>query len=115
MNFENIKLAVQDARENAQREAKAGWSCVRSRGVSMCAYRGKEPLSEGSEHILTTKKSLTNFIERYEAMGADSVALFGGFDGADSVRDLNDYNYAALVTEWELVIYRDSQLLAEYK
>ena len=107
-----IKEDVTDKRDTAKLKAQRAVTCVRSRGAILVAIGsnpdvlgGAQRLNEGDESQLTTKKGLEEFLSVYEKKGATEIFVDGGFDGASSVRDLNESNYTPWVSEWSIKIW----------
>lgn len=104
-----IKKLVQDARDVAQREAFKYYSCVRSRGAHVyCRIDGNNVYEAESYEWNGTKKDLQNAINYIIKTYPGKKAVFGiegGFNGANSVQDLNDDCYDPWVSEWTVELF----------
>ena len=106
--------AISEARNKAESEARAFNSCVKSRGVYITASaNGETVVSSADDNMLKTrnrteiKKSIEWIIETHPSV--DSISVEGGFDGAESVRDLLEHdNYEPWVSEWAFEIWNKS-------
>jgi endo-1,4-beta-mannosidase len=103
INFSLIKEEISFARDEARIAALDCNSCVRSRGAWFVASKDNNTITEGEEYYITTKKELLRVIDVFKGMGADEFYIDGGFDGADSVRDLHDgSSYTPFVSDWSI-------------
>ena len=99
--FAEIKEEISTARQDAREEAQSVCSCVRSRGAYLKARdKHGELLTESESIEFTTKKRLISDIEDLKKSGAVEFYIEGGFDGADSLWDLNNFEYEPWVSEW---------------
>jgi hypothetical protein len=102
LTLSDIKELVSKARDVARREAREVHSCVRSRGAWFKAEKDGENLNESEGDMFTTMKALKSDIAHYKALGADVFWIEGGFDGADSVRELNDGDVSVWIADWAI-------------
>lgn len=100
--IKDIKDEVVSARDKARREAKQHYPCVRSRGVEFYAIHPQDGKISDCEQYPLTLKNINSFIEEYGRQGATEFWLSGGYDGADSVHDMNDMCYAPWVSSWDV-------------
>jgi hypothetical protein len=104
MTYSELKAIISDAKRQARALAGTEYRCARSRGAEVVAdfLDGSDMFKEA----FLTKKALNAFIADATSKKACIISLQGGYDGADSVRDLNEYNYDPLVSEWCFEIWR---------
>lgn len=105
VNFSELKELIIVKRKEAEKEAKECLPVVRSRGVYLCAYdKNGEKINDGFDCQLfkLTKTELLDNIESLKKEGAISFFLDGGFDGAENLRDLNDFEYVPFISCWSL-------------
>jgi hypothetical protein len=88
--FTEIKEEIVEARDEARRDARE-YKVIRSRGAWLAVLDGnRELLSETGVHEITTLKALKRDIQYFIAKGGMEFYIDGGFDGADSLNDLNE-------------------------
>jgi hypothetical protein len=104
LSFTDIKELISEAREVAKVEGQESNSCLRSRGAWLRAEKGNEVLNDSEVNYITTLKSLKSDVAQYKALGADTFTIEGGFDGADSIKALNESDYCPWVSEWEIIL-----------
>jgi len=102
ITFKELKEQISEARQKAEREAKTVCSCVRSRGAWLAAVNADGNVTtESSQYEIKSMKRLMADVEHLKNEGSTKFFVDGGFDGADSVRDLNDC-YDPWVSEWSI-------------
>lgn len=104
-------LLIQEARDIARIEATAEFSTLRSRGwwLSACDASG-ETITENAD-LNVTAITLQLFLEEHMELverGATSISISGGFDGADSLYDLNNGNYTPWVSDWSFEVWNSN-------
>ena len=105
ISLTELKSLVKKERNEAKKEASECYSCIRSRGVCLRAFGSDhEAFNEDGddEYTVLTLKGLNEDIANYASHGATEFYLDGGFDGADSVYDLNNFCYDPRVSEWSI-------------
>lgn len=102
INFSALKELISEAKGNAKDKALKQYSVVRSRGNEFAADVGAD---DSLTDPFSTKRELTHAFD-YVMSEHDVLEVYvqGGFDGADSVVDMNDL-YDPLVEEWALKIW----------
>lgn len=102
ITFSDLKDTISEEKAKAENKAKKQFKIVRSRG-NECS------VSVDGDSVINPFKSkaeLVDFINSSISTGnADEIWIQGGFDGADSVADLNNHNYSPLVEEWAFIIW----------
>lgn len=112
-SLQDIKVEVSAARNEAVRKAESDYICIRSRGTWLNTTNKKEgqcdPQPQGECYEWNgTLKQIKNLIDDVEANhpDCDEIWISGGYDGADSVRDLNDGDYDPWVSDWDVLIWK---------
>ncbi len=102
INFSALKELISEAKGNAKVKASKQYSVVRSRGNELAADVG---MADSVTEAFGTKRELTTTFD-HVMRNHDVVEVYiqGGFDGADSVVDMNNL-YDPLVEEWALKIW----------
>lgn len=102
INFSALKELISEAKGNAKDRASKQYSVVRSRGNEFAADVGADDSVTDS---FATKRELVNAFD-HVMRNHDVVEVYiqGGFDGADSVVDMNNL-YDPLVEEWALKVW----------
>ena len=98
MKLYELKAMVREAREVAENEARQHYTTVQSRGIELKYSGDCEPIYLNR----LTMKALNEFIAN-SPKGSD-IWVQGGFDGADSPRDMMESNYETWVSEWALCL-----------
>ncbi|WP_210499523.1 hypothetical protein [Vibrio crassostreae] len=109
-----LNNAISSVRNRAEGEARVFNKCVKSRGVYLTAScDGETVLSTADNHMLksASRTDLHNnikwLIETHPDL--DSIYVEGGFDGADTVKDLLELtDYEPWVSEWAIEIWNKS-------
>ncbi|MDS1821182.1 hypothetical protein QX249_10960 [Vibrio parahaemolyticus] len=111
--LKSLKSVISDARNEALNEMTAHYPCTRSRGTYLTASVDNETvISMSDEWVLRnlTKKELIENIKdalkRYPNI--NNISIEGGFDGADSVRDMNEDLYDPWITDWVVTLWDKS-------
>ncbi len=76
------------------------YSCCRSRGAWLTASINSDVITQPQEYEISTFTKLKADIASLKEQGAVEIYIEGGFDGADSVYDLNECHYDPWVSEW---------------
>ncbi len=102
ITFAALKELISEAKGHAKDKALKQYSVVRSRGNEFAADVGAD---DSMTSTFATKRELVNaFDHLLSEHDVLEVYAQGGFDGADSVVDMNDA-YDPLVEEWALTIW----------
>lgn len=96
------------ARQAAQHEAKRYYAVVRSRGVDFitCDENGERIDHLCETGIRETQRRINQLmnVAKHSTDQPLTFYLQGGMDGADTVQEMAEWNYAPLVTEWDIEI-----------
>ncbi|MCY9865059.1 hypothetical protein OTK49_21305 [Vibrio coralliirubri] len=111
LTWKMYNLLIQEARDHARIEATAEFSTVRSRGWWLSASGNTDTSITENADLNATALTLQLFLEEHMELverGAISISISGGFDGADSLYDLNNGNYTPWVTDWSFEIWNST-------
>lgn len=113
MTFKDLKTAVRAARGAAYDEAKASFPWIRSRGTYLATAGlngdqcGPYPEAEcptWSGRYGEVLNVVAEVLASHPEVG--KVYISGGFDGADTFRDLHEYdNYEPWASAWDVTVW----------
>ena len=107
-----LKNLVSQARDNAKEIAQGHYSFIRSRGASISVYdEHQEKITEEGEIEFKSLKSLKEAISQNPNLS--SLSISGGFDGAETMQDLNDGFLETWLSEWSVDLFENGRWLRE--
>lgn len=107
LKWKEYKSIFSDNRQHAKDKAEGLQKVVRSRGMWLngsdeTGNSLNENVADGTD---MTFKSFLSDAESLVAMGATEVGMNGGFDGADSLHDLNYGDYSPWLSDWYVPVW----------
>lgn len=108
--YSDVQKKIKFERSKAEDKARRHYPIVQSRGVKFSALKGNESLTDGAEIEFSGKKELVELINDYLEKGATEIYIQGGFDGAESVKAMADYERDTWIEDWGFLIYKGGEL-----
>jgi len=104
-----ITAEIQEARNDAHKEALLSCDYTKSRGIWLRARYNDQALNKAEETLISKnvpkKELITSFIEAHKDI-ATEIYIEGGFNGADNLSSLYTLeNYTPWISEWYLKIW----------
>lgn len=117
MSNEKLSRLIAQAKEErsiAIQNAKRFSAVVRSRGVELACLDERGELIEREYDVKLTQKGIREEVARgVKLHGAVKFAITGGVDGADSVWELNNWEYEPMVECWDTDDFTASEIGVE--
>lgn len=111
LTWKIYQALIQEARQVAHIEATSEFSTVRSRGWWLSACDASEVTITENADLNGTTHTLKSFLQEHQELvskGATSISIDGGFDGADSLHEMNNGDYTPWVSEWSFEIWNST-------
>ena len=115
-NAENLRQAVTDARNQAEREAlilSKGRGFLQSRGawVIVSTYRGEPEVTDGTIPFKGTQKQIDELMIKYgNDANVRGIYIDGGWDWATSLRDMRECGAdEPWISEWSVPVWEKEQ------
>lgn len=107
LKWKEYKIFFSDGRENAKAKAEKMTVVVRSRGMWL---NGADETDNSLFENVADAKAMTfkTFLADVDSLinkGAVEIGMNGGFDGAESVYELNNGNYSPWLSDWYVPVW----------
>ena len=110
--WKTYKEAISDIRDQAKGVARESCTTVRSRGFWLNGTGSDNQTMQENADMSSGPMTYKAFLAEAQGLidgGAIDISLNGGFDGADSLYDLNHDAYEPWVSDWSITVWTREQ------